>query len=288
VIALIGPVEPGTSQERIRVSLRLAYNGPADGLDSSAYARRWWELNTAGSGLVYSEAAASIGGQSAVVLDNIPGFATQRGAFLIANQVRYQITLMPIPGDVPALDEAVNAVWNQVTGTLVFFPPENTRVTLRAADVCPAPGADTRLYQSDIDGYCFLYPAGFELNPDFAGQVTGGPVVLNAEGFGDVRTSLTLGTFGTFHGMTPRQVLENRSDTIDSLEDATLGGHPAAIFRSTAGPWASKQAMILVDGFAYTIVAQPFEPERYPAGMPYLDQIWTTVTGSLAFFTPFR
>ena len=45
---------------------------------------------------------------------------------------------------------------------------------------------------------------------------------------------------------------------------------------------------ILVDGFAYTIVAQPFEPERYPAGMPFLDQIWTTVTGSLAFFTPFR
>ena len=44
----------------------------------------------------------------------------------------------------------------------------------------------------------------------------------------------------------------------------------------------------MVDGFAYTIVAQPFEPEAYPDGMPYLNQVWDTVTGSLAFFDPFR
>ncbi len=31
-LILLGPVEPGTSQERLRVTLNLAYNGPADGL----------------------------------------------------------------------------------------------------------------------------------------------------------------------------------------------------------------------------------------------------------------
>jgi hypothetical protein len=287
-VTLIGPVEPGTSMERIRVTLHLAYNGPADGLDSSGYAQRWFELYTAGSGISYSPAAASIGGQAAVILNNIPGYITQRGAFLVANGIKYQILLLPLPGDIPALDEPTNQVWDTVTSTLVFFPPENDRVARRAADVCPAPGADTRLYQSDMDGYCFLYPAGFEPTADFPGQIAGGPVVLNDESFGDVRTSLTMGTFGSFPGQTPREVLGPRSDTIDSLEDASFGGHPAVIFRSTAGPWASKQAMILVDGFAYTIVAQPFEPERYPAGMPYLNQLWDVVTGSLAFFDPFR
>ena len=270
------------------MTLSLAYNGPADGLDSSGYARRWFELNTAGSGVAYSEAAASIGGQSAVVLNNIPGYGTQRGAFLIAHGIKYQILLMPVPGDIPALDESTNQVWNTVTSSLVFFPPENEHVVVRAADVCPTAGADTRLYQNDQDGYCFLIPAGFDLNPDFTGQVLGGPVILTAEGFGEVRTSLTLGTFGTFPGKTPREVLEPRAETIDLLVDATIGGHPAVIFRNRAGPWASKQVMILVGDFAYTIVAQPFEPERYPAGIPYLNQLWGGVTGSLAFFDRFR
>lgn len=46
--------------------------------------------------------------------------------------------------------------------------------------------------------------------------------------------------------------------------------------------------MILVDGFIYTIVAQPFEPGRYPDGMPFLDRLWETVTGSLIFFDPWK
>ena len=29
-------------------------------------------------------------------------------------------------------------------------------------------------------------------------------------------------------------------------------------------------------------VAQPFEPKRFAAGTPYLDRLWTAVTGSLA------
>ncbi len=258
-------------------------------MDSSAYARRWFDMYNSGSGVEYQEAAASIGGQSGVVLNNIPAYGgTQRGAFLVANGIKYQIMLQPVPGEISALDDAVNQVWDAVSNTLVFFPPENQRVVVRAADVCPTPGADTRLYQNDMDGYCFLYPTGFDLTADFPGQVVGGPVILNERGFGDVRTSLTLGTFGVFPGKTPREVSATFAENIDTIEDATIGGSPAIIFRNTAGPWASKQALILVRDNAYTIVAQPYEPERYPAGIPYLDQVWGVVTSSLGFFDRFR
>ncbi len=287
-LSLIGPREPGDSIEPISVLLGLAYNGPADGLDAAAYAERWLSLYAEGEPRPGPASPAMIAGQPAVVISNLPGFATQRAAFLIANGIKYSLTLMPEPETFPALAEPANRAWNMLVDSLVFFPPENTRSVVRAADVCPAPAGDARLYRNDKDGYCFLYPAGFELNPTFPGQVVGGPVVLTDPSFGEVRTSLTLGTFGTFPGLTPRQVLEPRAGLIDSVEDTTLGGFPAAVFRNSQGPWASKQAMILVDGSAYTIVAQPFEPEAYPAGMPYLDQLWNTVTASLAFFDPFR
>ncbi len=93
-----------------------------------------------------------------------------------------------------------------------------------------------------------------------------------------------------FEVESPVELLEPRMDTIEpgSIEEVIIGGNRAVIFRNTAGPWASRQAMILVDGFIYTIVAQPFEPVRYPDGMPLLDRLWETVTESLVFFDPWK
>ena len=287
-LALVGPREPGDSPEPISVSLSLAYNGPNDGHDSATYAGDWLTINYPTGSRPGPVEGTDIGGLPAAVVNNLPGYGTQRGAFIVANGIRYSLMLMPQPETFPSLAEPANQVWNMVTGSLVFFPPVNSRVVVRAADVCRTPGADTRLYQNDRDGYCYLYPAGFEPTADFPGQVVGGPVVLNMTDFGDVRTSLTLGTFGHFPGLTPRQVLEPRGGLIDSLEDTSIGGFPATTFRDTNGPWASKQAMIMVNNMAYTIVAQPFEPEAHPDGIPYLNQVWDTVTGSLAFYDPFR
>jgi hypothetical protein len=290
-LSLMGPMQSGDSQEKIAVSMGIAYNGPADGLDSSAYFTRWMALNYPSGSPDTASSLVSIGGLPAVQAANLPGgMIAQRGAFLVANGIKYQLALVPRPEDLPELAAAAAQVWDTVTRTLVFFPPQNTRTTVRAADVCPTPGADTRLYQSDLDGYCFLYPAGFDPAPDFPGEIVGGPLLFTDPSFGEVRTSLTLGTFGSFPGQTPRQVLEPRGDLIDagSITDATMGGFPAVTFRNPQGPWASKQAMISVNGMIYTIVAQPFEPDSHPDGIPYLDQLWNTVAGSLAFFDPFR
>ena len=287
-LSLIGPAEPGEAMEKITVSLSLAYNGPNDGLDSAAYAGRWLGINYPDGSAPGPGDPATIGGAPAVVVNNLYGPFPMRVGFVVANGIKYSLMLVPQPEMVLSLSEPANLVWNTVAGSLVFFPPENTRTVVRAADVCPAAGADTLLYQNDRDGYCYLYPSSFTPTPDFPGQVVGGPVVLANADFGEVRTSLTLGTFGYFPGQTPRQVLEPRGAIIDSLEDTSMGGHPAVIFRDPGGPWVSKQALIMVDSFAYTIVAQPFEPEAYPDGMPYLNQVWDTVTGSLAFFEPFK
>lgn len=287
-ITIVGPREPGESMEPAVVVLGIDYNGPAYGATSAAYAERWFNLFTVGSGMTYDPLPGTIGGHEAVILRNIPAMHTQRAAFVVANDVKYQVTLTPQPEDVAVLAEAATALWNVVTSSLVFFPPENTRVYVRPEEVCPSAGADTAVYRSDAGGYCYLYPASFTPDPSLPGRVEGGPVVLTEASFGEVRTSLTLGTFGFFPDLTPRQLIESRSDVIDTIEDATIGGSPAVTFRTTAGPWASMQAMILVDGSAYTIVAQPYEPVAYPGGMPSFNLVWDTVTASLAFFAPWR
>ena len=290
VLFLLGPRESDKpkTQEEMAVGLTVEYNGPADGLDAAGYARKWHEFY--GEGSPYEESTGTVNGQPAVILSDLPGFNAQRSAFVVANGIKYRITLWPQPEDHAELAEAASRGWEMVTSAIVFFPPENPLEVRRAEEVCPQETADLRLYRSEVDGFCFLYPADFATDPDWPGMVEGGPVLTEWPGLGDVQAYVNVGAFGHFEGQTPRQVLEPRMEQIDaaSVQDATIGGYPAVIYRSLAGPWPSRQAMIVVDGDVYTIVNEPWDPEQFPEGAPYLDRVWEAVTGSLAFYEPWR
>jgi hypothetical protein len=286
LVHILGPILDPDAMESIRVFMTVDYNGPADGLDSAAYATRWEELYLAEADDPARE-TRTIDGQEAVILRGLPGFAPVRGAYIVANGYKYRITLSPQPEDVPELEEPAQRVWNTVVESIHFFPPIGELEHVRPEDVCPEESEDREAFVSFTDGYCFLYPDDFMLDPDLPGRVTGGPVLDVIDPWGEIRPSLTLGTFGRFSDAeSPRDILEPRMEFIDlaSVLDTTIGGYPAVVFRDPRGPWASRQAMILVDGFVYTIVAQPLEPEVYPEGMPPLDRLWNTVTMSLAFF----
>jgi hypothetical protein len=254
-IDLIGPLLDPDAFETIAVFMQIENTGPADGLDSAAYAERWQELYLPEMG-------------------RLPQSDLDLAGF----------------DDVPELAEPANEVWETVTESIRFFRPENDRVVRRASELCPVPGEGELGLTAWVEGYCLLYPSEYFLDPDFPGRITGGPLIDDFEPWGEIYTSLTTGTFGYFDVETPIELLQERVDSIDpdSIEEVVIGGYPAVIFRNTAGPWASRQAMILVDGFIYTIVAQPAEPLRYPDGIPHLERIWDAVTGSLAFFDPWR
>lgn len=102
------------------------------------------------------------------------------------------------------------------------------------------------------------------------------------EGWGEIRTSLTFGIYGSFPGATARWVLAPRLDFINagSVQDATIGGAQTVVFHGPRGPWALRQAMIVYRDVVYAIVAQPWEPERFPTGIEYLDRVqWSSSTG---------
>ena len=289
VLYLLGPRESDKpkTQEEISVWMTVAYNGPADGLDSAGYAQKWHKLFAEGA--PYEEQQVTIGGQPAVVLSNLPAYTTKRGAFLVAHETKYQITLSPQPEDMPELAEAASRGWDVVTGSIVFFPPQNQREVRRPEQVCPTESADMRLYRDDLNGYCLLYPADFAPVPEFPGMIKGGPVLGEWEA-GEIRTYVAVGTYGYYQNQTPRQVLEPRLEFIDaaSIQDTSIGGYPAVTFRSFGGPWPSRQAIIMVNGDAFTLVGEPWDPEKYPDGISHLDRLWDAITGSIAFFDPWR
>ena len=294
------PLDPG-AMESFALSLGVFYNGPADGMDSAQYAATWVEYNAAGMGLPQNDAtigggslqqtAATVGGQPAAVIDNLPGMMiTQRGAFVIANGARDQITLLPQPQDVPELAGAANHAWDTITPSIVFFPPQRAVTAVRSADVCPSAAADTKLLLSEVGGYCFLYPADFDPDPTLPAAIVGGPELGPFGDFPSLRASLTVGGAYPLADLTPEQVLQPGPENNDpnSVVATTLAGYPAVTYDFVTGPWRQRNAAVVVDDRYYTFVVQPWDPDLFPQALPDVERLWNTASQSIAFFDPWR
>jgi hypothetical protein len=275
-------------QETAGVVMFISLNGPPEGLASRQYAARWLELYAPGMPL--DEQEALIGGQAATIVSDLPGFTAQQGAFVVTPLGRYSIFLTPQPGDIPELSEHASLAWETVTGSIVFFEPQAESAYRRAEEVCPAASGEANLLIDQTTGYCLLYPADFEPDPDIPGRVIGGPVLGSEQGFDNIRTSLAVGTFSMLAEETLMEILQPRMDTVvpGSVEETTIAGYPALTFRGPTEPWTHRQAFIDVGGLVYTIVAQPEEPGRFAAGIPHLERVWEMAVSSIAFFTPWR
>jgi len=283
------PETAGASPQRIAASLVIEVNGNAGEQNSRGYAKRWISnfIPQQETELVNT----TLGGRDAAQML----FETEFGplseaVFVTAYDVKYRFLLTPAAGSVPELEPVLRNLWDTAAGSLVFFPPQAEQDYTTPEEVCPSAGPGFEQYINFSDGYCLLYPSDFEPTDKFAGDFKGGPVLDTADGVGEVKASITVGTYGPNTGATAMELLEERMDVIDqdSVEDTTIMDYPAVTFRDPRGPWASRQAMIQANGHTYTLVNQPYEPERYPEGMPYVEAIWESVITSLAFFDPWR
>jgi hypothetical protein len=288
VLALFGPRHHPGGQEFAQVIMRVAFNGPADGLAADQYAQVWQKLNS--PDFTLPSEPTTIGGQPATLVREIPGMFTEQRAFVVINHLKYHFSLIPEPSMVLELAETANNVWQTVTKSLVFYEPTVEHAFVRPQDVCPAATTETKLHVDLKEGFCLLYPVSFELDDRFSSGFAGGPVLRDTNDFGPIRASLVMAAAGPAQGQSPRQLLQPRLEYIDaaSVQETTIGGAPAVTFIDPRGPFGSRQAMIVVNGKTYTIVNQPYDTRQFPEGMADIDLIWNTAVNSIAFFDPWR
>jgi hypothetical protein len=286
-VQLIGPLADPGAMETVALNLTVANNGPADGLDSAQYAAMWIQRNVPGQEL--AQMPATIGGQPAAVVDYLPGMFSQRSGFVVAGDVKYQVTMQPLPQDSPQLTDAATQAWDTLTGSIVFFPPQNDRTYVRSADVCPTAPADTKLLIDEAGGYCLLYPADFEVDPNAPSTIVGGPELGPYADFPSVRASLAIGTYPlTFE--TAEQALQPPIENSDpnSATPTTIAGYPAVTYDFIAGPWLQRNAAVVVGDRAYTFVAQPWDSDLFPLALPDVERLWNTASSTIVFFDPWR
>lgn len=143
----------------------------------------------------------TIGGQPAIVSDNIPGRNGSRQAFVIANGYLYTLTAQPFDDSLPIASAITGELWAAITESLVFFPPGLQPPALANA-------AEQRL---DDLGIRFMLPDGWIVESYDEGYGLIGPK--------DV-TMLTIGgsvypvSFGALEGLP--------TDNLDTLAQAAV------------------------------------------------------------------
>ncbi|HQN04310.1 MAG TPA: hypothetical protein PK174_02725 [Anaerolineaceae bacterium] len=183
-------------------------------MDSAGYADKY--LSSPGEPVDSSREELNVDNIPAIVQHNLPSFFGEQSAFIVAGDYKYRISLIPELEAVPGLADNLEALWTMVLSSIHFFPPEHDFALVTSSQICPVETADTRVVIDEASGYCFTYPADFAPVPGFSGRVEGRPALDTLADFGEVRTSITLGTFGKAAGKTPREVIQPHLDLIDS------------------------------------------------------------------------
>lgn len=288
-VALIGPPLDPTSMEPVLVTMQIDMTGPAVYVSTSQeYAQMWVDVTVPGMGL--EVAGAEIGGQPAAVVEGIPGRIAGRAGFVVVDGVKYTVLMHPSPEDFAELTEQAEMLWDVVTGSILFFEPDGLEDVVLAEDVCAEPGNGMNQRISLLEGYCYLYPEEFEADPDFAGGVTAGPTV-EVPNFGPMRARLVLAWAGSAEGKSPREIIEPWIETgVDpaTVQDTTIGGAPAVMYIDPRGPVLQIGAHIVADDQVYTIVGNPYDHTLYPEQAELIDRMWESMTGTVAFFDPWR
>jgi hypothetical protein len=147
---------------------------------------------------------------------------------------------------------------------------------------CAEAAADQTLFLNRRAGYCFLYPAGFEVT-----VTEGGHLVVSPPRTGSVevpQASLTI---------EQRASEQTLDDALDALEaeypglaiepaEATIGGEQAAVIDTLPGIAGNRQAYFRHGEALYHLIAVPIDA-AYPEESEATEQLWSTVVESWAF-----
>ena len=103
-----------------------------------------------------------LGGEAAVMLDNLPGQDTNRRLFTIHDDTVIDLMVARIGDDYGEVGVQAEALFEMITASLQFIP-KIAGAPLQAGPECPEPVANSTLYTNEMVGYCLVLPAGYAI-----------------------------------------------------------------------------------------------------------------------------
>jgi len=227
-----------------------------------------------------------LGGEPAVMLDNLPGQDTNRRVVAVHNENVYDLVIYGVGANYGAAGELADALYDTVIPSFQFidFEPD---APLLAGPECPFAGANL-WYTNEPFGYCLLLPAGYSaLQLD----TEGAEIAFYVDNMQDTTHARLLIKVTDADGRSLEELTNQREAELEKAApgsdvmwswNSMLDGEPANQFRQVPGPQLSRQVVTLHNGRLYTLIFTPDGPiadETYAE----MESLYEMVMDSFSF-----
>lgn len=208
----------------------------------------------------------TVGGEAAVMLDNLPGQDTNRRVVAVHNDKVYDLVIHGIGDNYGTAGELAEELYNTVVDSIQFIEidPDAPMV---AGPECPEIKEKSVLYTNEPFGYCLLLPADYSaINID----TEGAEEAFYVESVQDTTHARLFIKVTDANGRTLENVTADREAEIEKEVygsdvmwswGALVDGEPANEFRMVPGQQLSRQIVTLHNGRVYTFTFFPDGPE---------------------------
>ncbi len=227
-----------------------------------------------------------LGGEAAVMLDNLPGQDTNRRVVVVHDDRVYDLAIHGIGANYGAAGELAEALYDTIIASLQFIDIEPGSPLL-AGPECPFKGANL-WYTNEPFGYCLLLPGAYtasSVDPD------GAEMAFYVDSVQDTAHARLFIKVTGANGRSLEEVTMKREAEIEKAvpgSDVTwswaslLDGEPANEFRQVPGQELSRQVVTLHNGRVYTLTFFPDGPETDKA-YAEMERLYEMVMDSFSF-----
>lgn len=227
-----------------------------------------------------------LGGEPAVMLDNLPGQDTNRRVVAVHDDRVYDLVINGIGANYGEAGELAEALYDTVITSLQFINIE-PEAPLFAGPECPFAGANL-WYTNEPFGYCLVLPSAYSatsVDPD------GAEIVFYVDSVQDTAHARLFIKVTDANGRSLEEVTTKREAEIEKAVPGSdvmwswaslLDGEPANEFRQVPGQELSRQVVTLHNGRIYTLTFLPDGPEADKA-YAEMGRLYEMVMDSFSF-----
>ncbi len=214
-----------------------------------------------------------LGGQPAVMLDNLPGQDTNRRVFTIHNDTVIDLLVARIGEGYGEVGVQAEEMYEMITSSFQFIPAV-AGVPRRAGTECPAPVANSTIYTNDVGGYCLLLPAGYNIL-EISAEGTDSEMAFYIDSIQDASHARLFINVTDANGRSLDKITTAYETEIETTVPGydvqwsfgfMLDGEPANQFDQVPGQDLSRQVLMVHNGRLYNLTFIPDDPD---AGAAY-------------------
>jgi len=212
--------------------------------------------------------AIELGGETAMVLDNLPGQDTNRRVITTHDDKVYDLMIARIGDEYGVVGQEAEALFDQITSSFQFIDVE-PGAPLLAGPECPEAAAGTILFTNAEDGFCLLLPDDYAVDDSLTAEGGGAETAVYVDSPLDVAHARLFITVQDAGGRTLDEISADKKAEIETALPGfevmwsfgyMLDGVPANQFDQVPGQDLSRQVVLVHDGRVFTLTFIPDDP----------------------------